>query len=379
MKLLFAIFRYFPHGGLQRDMLRIAENAAARGHQVTVCTMKWEGEAPPAGIIVKQFSPRGFSNHSRARNFAEQLRVYSAREKFDSVVGFNRIPGLDFYFAADNCFAKSAARHGALALSLLPRYRVFLAFERAVFSPESKTHIFYLAAPQKRDFIECYGTPEKRFTQLPPGISPDRKRPPAEEAKTIRERKRAALGITPEETLLLEVGSGFRTKGVDRTLRALAALPKEIAGKTRLFVAGRENSTVFANLARELKLGGRAVFGGGRDDVPELLLAADLLIHPARNEAAGSVLIEALAAGTPVLCTANCGFANFVEEAGGAVLPEPFDENEFHALLETILTSPGRLKNMHHAAVAYGESADFYRRADAAVDGIEEVINGGNG
>lgn len=48
MKLLFPIFRYFPHGGLQRDMLRIAETAVKRGHAVTVCTMRWESpDAPP--------------------------------------------------------------------------------------------------------------------------------------------------------------------------------------------------------------------------------------------------------------------------------------------------------------------------------------------
>lgn len=180
----------------------------------------------------------------------------------------------------------------------------------------------------------------------------------------------------PDETLLLEVGSGFRTKGVDRTLRALASLRGAAAEKTKLFIAGRESSGRFAALAADLKLTGRVTFGGGRDDVAELLLAADLVVHPARNEATGTVLVEALAAGTPVLCTENCGFANYVTESGGAVLPEPFDEGAFERLLEEILTSPGRLETMRSAAEAYGASADFYRRADAAVDCLEEAANG---
>lgn len=377
MNLLFPIFRYFPHGGLQRDMLRIAEEAIRRGHRVTVCTMEWRGsEPPPQGVEVEILPARGFTNHARARNFADDVRRYAAGKKFDLVFGFNRMPGLDFYFAADNCFARTAARHPAMVLALLPRYRTFLAFERAVMSPEAKTRILYLTAVQKQHFIEEYGTPAGRFSLLPPGIPPDRKRPP--DAAAVRERKRAELGIAPDGILLLEVGSGFRTKGVDRMLRALAALPKPVAAKTRLFVAGHETSSAFAVLAKQLKLVGKVVFGGGRNDVGELLLAADLLVHPARNEATGTVLVEALAAGTPVLCTANCGFANYVGESGGAVLPEPFDDAKFLHLLEEILTSPGRLENMREAAVAYGENADFYRRAAVAVDLLEEATDGGS-
>ncbi len=376
MNLLFPIFRYFPHGGLQRDMLRIAEEAVGRGHQVTICTMEWRSREPlPQGVTVKLLPVGGFSNHARARNFADEVQRYAENGKFDLVFGFNRMPGLDFYFAADNCFAKTAARHSAMVLALLPRYRTFLAFERAVMSPEAKTRILYLTPAQKQDFVEVYGTPQERFTLLPPGIPPDRKRPA--DAAAVRERKRAELGIAPDDILLLEVGSGFRTKGVDRMLRALAALPKSVAAKTKLFVAGRETSSAFAVLARQLKLVGKVVFGGGRNDVAELLLAADLLVHPARNEATGTSLVEALAAGTPVLCTANCGFANYVEESGGAVLPEPFDESAFLRLLEEILTSPGRLENMRSAAVAYGETADFYRRAAVAVDLLEEAADGG--
>ena len=46
MKLAFTLFKYFPFGGLQKDMLRIAEASAARGHQVTIVTSSWEGDKP---------------------------------------------------------------------------------------------------------------------------------------------------------------------------------------------------------------------------------------------------------------------------------------------------------------------------------------------
>ena len=379
MNLLFPIFRYFPHGGLQRDMLRIAEAAVKRGHSVTVATMEWRSpDKPPEGVTVELFPRRGMTNHGRAAAFARDVRHFAAGKKFDFIFGFNRMPGLDFYFAADNCFAKSAERHSDLVLTLVPRYRTFLRFEREIFAPESKTHVFYLTWQQRRDFQQVYGTPAERFTLLPPGISADRRRPPEAEAAAIRERKRAELGIRSDQILLLEVGSSFYTKGVDRMLWALSKLPKPVAVKTRLFVAGRDKNKNFPTLASELGLAGKVVFAGGRSDVPELLLAADLLVHPARNEAAGAVLIEALAAGTPVLCTANCGFANYVHESGGAVFTGSFEEKAFLALFEKILTTPGKLDAMRQAAIAYGEKADFYRRADAVIDVLEEAEHEAN-
>ena len=375
MRLLFSLFGYFPHGGLQRDMLRIAEAAVRRGHEVTVCTMAWRSEEnPPDGVILKLFPGRGLSNHARAAHFSREAGVFAAAGRFDRIVGFNRMPGLDLYFAADNCFAKSAAaRHPKWMLALLPRYRTFLAFERAVFAPESVTRILYLAPQQKRDFIEVYGTPEERFTLLPPGISREYHRPA--NAEEVRAAKRAELGVSPEETLLLEVGSGFRTKGVDRTLHAFAALPEELRMRTKLFIAGRDSSRKFESLAHRLNLAGRVTFGGGRDDVPALMLAADLLVHPARNEAAGNVLVEAIAAGTPVLCSENCGFGSFVAASGGMVLPEPFDQAGFAVRLEELLTHPERLAVMRKTAAEYGQNADFYRRPEAAVDAIEEAVH----
>jgi hypothetical protein len=45
---------------------------------------------------------------------------------------------------------------------------------------------------------------------------------------------------------------------------------------------------------------------------PRFLLGADLLIHPAYNENTGTVLLEALVAGLPVLTTAVCGYAHYI-------------------------------------------------------------------
>ena len=95
MRFAFASFKYFPYGGLEKDMLRMAECAALRGHETP--------DIP--GLKIQNVPVSGSSNHARAASFCRNIKVILEKEKFDCVIAFNRIPGCDFYFAADNCYA----------------------------------------------------------------------------------------------------------------------------------------------------------------------------------------------------------------------------------------------------------------------------------
>ena len=81
MNLAFALFRYFPYGGLQRDMLRIARECARRGHKVTILTRAWDGERPES-IEVKLLPIKALSNHKRALEFAERIGIISQTGEF---------------------------------------------------------------------------------------------------------------------------------------------------------------------------------------------------------------------------------------------------------------------------------------------------------
>ena len=197
MNIVFGIFKYFPHGGLQRDMMRIAEELVRRGDRVTVFCHHWDDDTPvPEGITVKTLTARGWSNHARAESFIRHLGEELKSFPHDVFVAFNRIPGADFYFAADNPFYSTAIRNvGKLGARLLPRYRTFIAEERGVFAPEAKTVVMYLTPRQKDEYTAIYHTPEARFKLLPPGIPADRKRPPEDEADARRRAKREELGV----------------------------------------------------------------------------------------------------------------------------------------------------------------------------------------
>jgi UDP-glucose:(heptosyl)LPS alpha-1,3-glucosyltransferase len=370
MKLAFCLFYYFPFGGQQRDFLKIAQLCQKRGHSIHVFVMDLAGELP-AGFEVTQVPVRGFSNHRRCLDFSRRVGRLLKAGGYDVVVGFSKMPGLDVYYAADTCYREKVQATRPLIYRLGGRYRTYAALERAVFDPAASTRILLIAASQQAHFMRHYGTPPERFHLLPPGVAKDRVAPA--NAAEIRRGLRSELGVGDSELLLLMVGSAFRTKGVDRAIEALAALPAPLRERARLFVVGQDKVEPFLRLAQRLDVAVRVHFLGGRSDVPRFLLGADLLLHPAYLENTGTVLVEALAAGLPVLATDVCGYAHHIEQSGGGLLiPSPFAQETMNRLLERMLTSPER-PAWGRNALAYAQTADIFNLHEQAAEIIESV------
>jgi UDP-glucose:(heptosyl)LPS alpha-1,3-glucosyltransferase len=348
MNFAFCLFKYFPFGGLQRDFLRIAKACIARGHQVDVYTGSWQGDIPD-NLQVLTLPVWGFTNHQRYESFAKQLSKSLSGKHYDAVVGFNKMPGLDVYFAADTCFAAKALER-SFWYRLTKRCRTLLSLERSVFDKESNTEILLISEKEKRFFMDYYGTTEGRFHFLPPGIAKDRLSP--NNAAEVRTHLRNELAIGLDQNVVLMVGSGFKTKGVDRAIRAIVSLPESLREKTILLIVGEDKTRPFQQLAYRLGVAQRICFVGGRQDVPRLLVAADLLLHPAYRETAGMVLIEAMAA--------------------GELVPSPFKQEELNELLASMLTSEKR-KQWQHNGRKYVASTDVFSLPEKAVDIIERV------
>ena len=366
MQLAFCLYKYFPFGGLQRDFMRIALACQARGHAIRVYTLSWQGEVP-AGFEVVTVPVRALTNARRYEKFSAWVARDLAQRPAQRVVGFNKMPGLDVYFAADPCYEEKAQTLRNPLYRLSGRYRHFAAYERAVFAPDSHTEILMISQVQQPFFEKHYATPKSRFHLLPPGIARDRRAPP--EAPAIRAAFRAEFGLGDDDLLLLQIGSGFKTKGLDRSLQALANLPADLRGRTRLIAIGQDEPSQFQRMAAALGLAGQVDILAGRDDIPRFLLGADLLVHPAYNENTGTVLLEALVAGLPVLCSAVCGYAHYIDEAaGGRVIPEPFAKATMDGLLQEILVDQAQRAAWQRNALAWAESADIYSNAERAAE-----------
>lgn len=367
MKLAFCLFEYFPYGGLQRDCLRIASACAAAGADVHILCREWSGPQP-ADCTVKLFPSKGKTNAKKIEGYLSQVQHYIAHNFFDGVVGFNKMPGLDVYYAADPCYVARAKKYSFL-YRYTKHYKDYAANERAIFSPDSKTKILNISPAQKPIFQDVYQTPDDRFVMLPPGIMVNRCAPTDYESK--RDELRTQWEISDKHIVLM-VGSGFKTKGLDRALKSVAALPFDIKEKTEFWVAGEDKPKSYLPLIKKLGLESVVHFLGGRDDVPELLWAVDCLIHPAYAENTGTILLEAAVAGLPVVCTSVCGYAHYIKEAeSGIVIDEPFKQNILNQSLATVLRNPQPYRNN---GIQFGLDADIYSMVDHAQAAIMKTI-----
>ena len=330
MRIAFALYDWFPFGGLERDCLAIAQLCAKAGHEVVMLARTWDGPRPH-GIEVRTFGRSGWTIPMRNRRFFAQLREVREREQFDGIVGFNKLPGLDVYYGADACYAA-----GAYAMPKwkrwLPRHRHYLAVERAVFAREHGVVALQYFDRDIEAYQQTYGTAREQFVVLPPNAE----RIPYDDSdrEQARSTTRAELGADAHELLLLCVGSAFVRKGFDRAVDALASLRGELRQRARLVVLGRDDAKVLTQHAARLGIRDRVHVLGGRTDAPRWFLGADLLLHPARSENAGAVIVEALHFGLPSIVTARCGYASHVIAAdAGIALADPFDQRALDAAL----------------------------------------------
>lgn len=369
--LAFCLFKYFPFGGLQRDFIRIAEEIQKRGYQIRVYTLLWQGPVP-LGFDVVTVPVTAVTNHTRYQRFSDWVDAHLDAYPVKKVIGFNKMPRLDIYYAADACYEEKAQMQRGHIYRTLPRYRHFSRFERAVFEVESKTEILMISEVQKPLFLNYYGTPLERFHLLPPGISLDRMAP--ENSDELRRSLRTEFSIETDETLLLMVGSGFITKGLDRILLGMQALPADVQAKTKLIVVGQDSPSAFQRMAARLGLKDQINILKGREDIPRFLLGADLLLLPAYLENTGTVILEAIVAGLPVLATDVCGYANYVIEAGaGRLIPSPFEQEVMNEILHSMIVSDewGEWKGN---GLSYSKVADIYSMPQRAADFIGASI-----
>jgi glycosyltransferase involved in cell wall biosynthesis len=108
--------------------------------------------------------------------------------------------------------------------------------------------------------------------------------------------------------------------------------------------------------------------------LPALFAASDVLVWPAHNEAYGMALLEAQAAGLPVLAGASGGVAAIVRDGRTGTLTPPGDTGAFAAALTGLLADPARRRSMAEAALATVAAEHGLDRAAARLDEILQQV-----
>jgi glycosyltransferase involved in cell wall biosynthesis len=192
-----------------------------------------------------------------------------------------------------------------------------------------------------------------------------------------RDRARAGLGVGPDEQLVLAAGRHEHQKGLDVLIGSFPSVRAAVPG-ARLVIAGREGNQTreLRETASRARLNGAVQLLGRRDDVPELLCAADLFVLPSRWEGFPGVLIEAMALEAPIVAADVPGAREALgdDDAGAFVVP-----GDGEALSEAIV---GSLRDPESSAVRVKRAAERFhdrftidRAADRTVEFYERVLN----
>jgi UDP-glucose:(heptosyl)LPS alpha-1,3-glucosyltransferase len=357
MRLAFVLFTWFPHGGLQQDLVKVVHACKQRApaSDISIFCQEWNGERI-AGVNTVIVPASGWSGVAKRAAFATWIAT-NVQGKFDRVIGFNRLPGLDYYYAADLCFAAKAFGERGLWYRLLRRTRQYLRFEQAVFGGNANTVALLLSPVQRVQYKQYYSTPDIRLIDLPPGIKREHRAGP--DAADLRRAFRAEHGIADDELVVLQVGSSFRIKGVTRSLTAIASLPPALKKRVRYFLVGRDDPKPWLQRAAAVGLQDQIRIVGALGGIPRFMQGADVLLHPSLAESAGMVLLEAIVAGLPVLTTASCGYAFHVEQAqAGLVCPEPFTQQVLNLALVSMLQADR--SDWRANGIRYGQTHNLY-------------------
>jgi glycosyltransferase involved in cell wall biosynthesis len=165
--------------------------------------------------------------------------------------------------------------------------------------------------------------------------------------------KKQSLGLLPSALTIGFVGWLLPIKGPMVLLRAMPEVWNEHPDSTLVFVGKGDLDVDLRAEALQLEANGKVKFLGWRDDVAEIIQIFDIFVLPSLNEGMGRVLVEAMAAGKPVVASRVGGIPDLVKDEKTGLLVPPGDE---HALANAIM----RLVNNPSEARRMGAAGKFF-------------------
>lgn len=163
---------------------------------------------------------------------------------------------------------------------------------------------------------------------------------------------RATLLDHPERPLLISVGRLTPQKGYIDLLNAFALVQQSHAESRLIIVGDGELHGALKDQIEALGLGDSAQLLGRREDVPRLLAASDIFVSSSHWEGLSNAILEAMAAGLPLVATAVADTPNIVVPGTGLIVP-PQQPNELATAMLTLLENPAQRE-------AFGQQARLF-------------------
>jgi UDP-glucose:(heptosyl)LPS alpha-1,3-glucosyltransferase len=201
-----------------------------------------------------------------------------------------------------------------------------------------RRHLFRKLIPasefEKEQILKYYRVTPSDIIPVHGGVDYEAFNPPDKERR--RKALREKYGYSPRDVVCLFVGYDFRRKGLKYLLRALPLIDEKMK---LLAVGGVGSLPEYRKIASELGVEERVTFTGPvYENSRDFFYAADLFIFPTLFDPFGTVVVEAMAAGLPVITSRRVGAAELITPGkDGLLLEDPKDGREIARLADSLL------------------------------------------
>lgn len=298
-------------GGAERQVMDVADRLAANGHTVTVANLTGQVCVQPVDSRIRVV-PLGMSKtllgfvlgYFRLLQLVRNCRPDVVHSHMVHANLLCRLVRLCVFMPRLVCTAHSTNEGGRLRMFL---YRLTDGLA------DISTNVSHDAVTA---FEALGAVPRGSMLAVPNGIDCKRFRPDA----TMRQEVRRTAGIDGNQRIILAVGRFDLAKDYPNLLNAFGQVVNKIP-EARLWIAGDGPLRCrMEGLSNELGLSGTVSFLGARNDVPNLMRAADVFVLSSAWEGFGLVVAEAMASELRVVAT-DCGGVREVLGGAGFLVP----------------------------------------------------------
>ncbi len=268
--------RFSPTGGAERYLLRLASGLATQGHQITLYCEDWSPRENPFQKVTKVESNDPIS-------YAAKIATMPLHDRHDLVFSLERVPGCDIYRAGDGIHADWLAYRqafhpvrGRLRTMLRAKNRDLCRLEAQVFAPGGVKRLICNSRFVAEQAMQRFAFPEERIDVVYNGV------PYQEFSNGNRAMGRRKLGLAEDDYVILLVGAGAERKG--------HAIARDAVGRLRQ----KRAKLVIVDSPPPVAM-------------PHVYAAADVFLLPTLYDPFANVTLEALAAGLPVITSAQNG------------------------------------------------------------------------